>query len=102
MTQRVLQMTSGGSESIMMACKALRDYSFYERGIEKGEIILPITAHPAFDKAGLYLNIKVVHVPVDSSKWSVKVHNMERAITSNTIMVNVKLFNRTNYVYLLL
>lgn len=80
-------MTSGGSESIMMACKALRDYSVHERGIEAGEIVLPQTAHPAFDKSALYLHMKAVHVPVDPQTLSVNIRSMERAITNNTVMV---------------
>ncbi len=34
---KLLQMTSGGSESIMLACKAYRDLA-YERGIKFPEM----------------------------------------------------------------
>lgn len=81
-------MTSGGTESIMMACKALRDYGLAERGVKRGEIVLPKTAHPAFDKAALYLNMKITHVPVDPNTFTVNIQEMERAISKNTVMVS--------------
>uniref|UniRef100_A0A1B6H4D6 sphinganine-1-phosphate aldolase n=1 Tax=Cuerna arida TaxID=1464854 RepID=A0A1B6H4D6_9HEMI len=80
-------MTSGGTESIMMACKALRDYSCHERGIKRGEIVLPKTAHPAFDKAALYLNMKITHVPVDPITLAVDINKMQRAISNSTVML---------------
>lgn len=47
-------MTTGGTESIIMACKAYRDYA-RERGITKPNIVMPVTAHSGFDKAAQYL-----------------------------------------------
>lgn len=83
-------MTSGGTESILMACKAYRDYGLRERNIKNPEMIIPRTAHAAFDKAGSYLGIRVKHVTVDEdSTWCVNVKAMEHAITKNTVMVNV-------------
>lgn len=43
-------MTSGGTESILMALKAYRDYAKEQRGITEPELIAPVTAHAAFDK----------------------------------------------------
>ncbi|KAK3726980.1 hypothetical protein QZH41_014710 [Actinostola sp. cb2023] len=42
-------MTAGGTESILLACKAYREWG-YERGIQKPEIVAPVTVHAAFDK----------------------------------------------------
>jgi sphinganine-1-phosphate aldolase len=36
--------TSGGTESILMACKAYRDWARKERGITEPEMIVPISA----------------------------------------------------------
>lgn len=36
-------MTSGGTESIMMACKAFRDYARETRGVRKPEMVIIIT-----------------------------------------------------------
>lgn len=44
-------MTSGGSESLLLACKAYRDYARDFKGIKQPEILIATTAHAAFDKA---------------------------------------------------
>lgn len=80
-------MASGGTESLILACKAYRDYGYFEKGIAYPEMIVPATAHAGFDKAGQYLRIKVVHVPVDPSTMRVDVRKMKAAITGNTIML---------------
>lgn len=51
-------MTSGGTESIVLSCKAFRDYGRKVKGIHQPEILVPQTAHAAFDKAGQMLGIK--------------------------------------------
>jgi sphinganine-1-phosphate aldolase len=48
-------ITSGGTESILLACKAYRDYGREVNGIEKPNMVIPTTAHTAFDKAAKYL-----------------------------------------------
>ena len=44
-------LTSGGTESIIMAMKVYRDWAKTQKGIQNPEIIMPHTAHPAFDKS---------------------------------------------------
>jgi len=80
-------LTSGGTESILMACKAYRDYALNKRGITEPEMVIPITAHAAFDKAGQYFNIKVQHVPLDPETYEPDLNSMRRLINSNTIML---------------
>lgn len=80
-------MTTGGTESIMMACKAYRDYAYHEKGIRKAEIILPTTAHPAFDKAAQYFSMRITHIPVDEKTKTVDIHAMEKAISNKTVML---------------
>lgn len=80
-------MTSGGTESILLACKAFRDYAKEVKGIKRPEIVVPVTAHAAFDKAGQFLNIKIRSVPVDPVSSTVLIKDMERAINKNTILV---------------
>ncbi|XP_075534206.1 sphingosine-1-phosphate lyase isoform X1 [Dermacentor variabilis] len=80
-------MTSGGTESLILACKAHRDYGFFEKGIVYPEMVVPATAHAGFDKAGEYLRIKVIHVPVDPQTMKVDVRKMKAAITGNTILL---------------
>ena len=79
--------TSGGTESILMACKAMRDWGRATKGITKPEIVIPVSAHAAFDKAGDYFGIKVHHIPVDKITRKVNISLVARAITSNTVMV---------------
>ncbi|XP_068909932.1 sphingosine-1-phosphate lyase [Tenebrio molitor] len=80
-------MTSGGTESILMACKAYRDYARETKGIRKPEIVVPATAHSAFDKAGQFLRLRVRSVPVDPVTTKVNIRAMKRAINCNTIML---------------
>jgi glutamate/tyrosine decarboxylase-like PLP-dependent enzyme len=58
-------MTSGGSESIFLAVKACREAARAAgRDTTRGEIVLPRSAHPAFDKAAQVLDLCTVRVPV--------------------------------------
>jgi glutamate/tyrosine decarboxylase-like PLP-dependent enzyme len=58
-------MTSGGTESILMAVKTARDRARAEKGIERPEMVVPRSAHPAFAKAALYLGLEFKPVPLD-------------------------------------
>lgn len=80
-------MTTGGTESILLACKAYRDYAKEVKGIKKPEMVVPTTAHSAFDKAAQFLKIKLRLVPVDSKTYTVNIEAMKRAINKNTIML---------------
>ncbi len=77
-------ITSGGTESILMAIKTYRDWARTEKGIKHPEIVVPVSAHPAFDKAGEYFGVKVIRTPVDAG-YQADVQAMEKAITRNTI-----------------
>lgn len=79
-------VTSGGTESILMACKAYRDLAF-ENGIKKPEIIAPTSAHAAFDKAAHYFGMKMVHIHLDQKTMQVNVKALKRAINKNTAMI---------------
>jgi sphinganine-1-phosphate aldolase len=78
-------MTSGGTESILMAMKTYRDYGRTTRNITEPEIVVPITAHAAFDKACAYFGIKLRHIPVDPVTFRAVPSAMEAAINSNTV-----------------
>ncbi|NOX60670.1 MAG: aminotransferase class V-fold PLP-dependent enzyme [Chloroflexi bacterium] len=77
-------VTSGGTESILMAMKAYRDWARAEKGIKKPNVVLPISAHPAFDKAAQYFGIQLIRTPVDH-RFQADVKAMEKAINKNTI-----------------
>ncbi|XP_031434819.1 sphingosine-1-phosphate lyase 1 isoform X2 [Clupea harengus] len=79
-------VTSGGTESILMACKAYRDMA-YERGVKHPEILAPVSVHAAFDKAAHYFGMKLVHIPLDNKTMQVDVKAMKSAISKNTAML---------------
>jgi glutamate/tyrosine decarboxylase-like PLP-dependent enzyme len=57
-------VSSGGSESIMLAMKAYRDRARERDGIAEPQMVVPATAHAAFDKAARFFGIEAVSVPV--------------------------------------
>eukprot|EP00004_Rigifila_ramosa_P010677 TRINITY_DN2263_c0_g1_i2.p1 TRINITY_DN2263_c0_g1~~TRINITY_DN2263_c0_g1_i2.p1 ORF type:complete len:454 (-),score=115.89 TRINITY_DN2263_c0_g1_i2:29-1390(-) len=80
-------LTSGGTESILMAVKTHRDRARHLwPHITHPEIVMPITGHPAFEKAAHYLSLTIVHVPL-APDFGVDVEAFERAITPNTILL---------------
>lgn len=79
-------MTSGGTESILLAMKAYRDLALKERGVRRPELLAPATAHAAFDKACQYFGIKRVVTPADAS-GAVDLKRLHRHINRNTIVV---------------
>ncbi|EYF02839.1 pyridoxal phosphate-dependent decarboxylase family protein [Chondromyces apiculatus] len=81
-------MTSGGTESILLSVKTARDHARAVRPeIQKPEVVLPETTHPAFFKACAYFDVKPVVVPVDPSTFCASPSAMEAAITPDTIMI---------------
>lgn len=79
-------VTSGGSESILMAVKATRDYMRRTRDIVRPEMVLPESAHSAYDKAAQYFGIRILRVPVGKD-FRADVVAIRRAISRNTIMI---------------
>lgn len=77
-------VSSGGTESILLAMKTYRDQAKKEKGIRRPEIVVPVTAHAAFDKAAKYFGIKIVHVPVKDD-FTADAEAMKRAVNRNTI-----------------
>ncbi len=55
-------MTSGGTESILSAVKASRDYMCVRRGITEPEMVIAESAHAAFFKAAEYFKIRLIKV----------------------------------------
>jgi glutamate/tyrosine decarboxylase-like PLP-dependent enzyme len=79
-------VSSGGTESILLAMKSYRDQAREERGISEPEMIVPVTAHVAFDKAAQYFKIKMVHVPVDE-QFRADVTAVKNAVNKNSIVI---------------
>jgi glutamate/tyrosine decarboxylase-like PLP-dependent enzyme len=79
-------MTSGGTESILMAVKTARDFARAERGISEPEMVLPATVHPAFQKAAHYFGVKALNIPVGPD-FRADVNAMRAAIGPRTVLV---------------
>jgi glutamate/tyrosine decarboxylase-like PLP-dependent enzyme len=79
-------VSSGGTESILLAVKTYRDSARDQKGISRPEIVAPATAHPAFDKAAQYFQVEMRRVPVGSD-FRADVAAMRSSLTRNTILV---------------
>jgi glutamate/tyrosine decarboxylase-like PLP-dependent enzyme len=80
-------ITSGGSESILMTIKTYRDYYRKKHPeIKRPEIIVPSSAHPAFHKAAHYFGVAAVVAPLDSD-FHVDIEAVNAAISPNTILI---------------
>ncbi len=79
-------VTSGGTESILLAMKSYRDYARDKKGIKRPEMIVPTTVHAAFDKASQYFGIKMIRIPVDEN-FQADVNATRKAINRNTIVI---------------
>ena len=84
--QVVGTVTSGGTESILLAMKAYRDRAGSRAGRRSArpQVVAPTTAHVAFDKAAQYFGIKLVRVPVGPDLRA-DVAAMRRAVTRHTV-----------------
>jgi hypothetical protein len=56
--------STGGTESILLAIKAARDFMAASRGITRPEMVVGPSAHAAYWKAAEYFNIKLVQAPL--------------------------------------
>ena len=79
-------MTSGGTESILLAVKTCRDYWRAQGEPTKTEIVAAHSAHPAFNKAADYLGLSVARVPV-AADFTADVDAMSAAVGDRTMMV---------------
>jgi glutamate/tyrosine decarboxylase-like PLP-dependent enzyme len=77
-------VTSGGTESLVAAMLAYREWGRAERGIEHPQIIMPVTGHPAMSKAFHWFGIDVVLAPV-TDDFVVDVDFVRDHIGPNTV-----------------
>jgi sphinganine-1-phosphate aldolase len=81
--------TSGGTESIVLAVKAARDWHTQRKKLNgPAEIVIPRTAHPAFDKAGQLLGVRTVRIPTGAD-YRADPGELAAALTDRTIMLVV-------------
>ncbi|MEV0717055.1 aspartate aminotransferase family protein [Asanoa sp. NPDC050611] len=77
-------VTSGGTESLILAVKAARDA---RPDIAAPRIVVPVTGHAAFAKAAHYLGVRLDAVPVSPSTLRPSVADLAAAITADTVLV---------------
>ncbi len=79
-------MSSGGTESILLGVLTARERARAERGVERPEMVVPFSAHPAFAKAAKVLGIELHQVPLDEQHRA-RVDEAERLMNENTVLV---------------
>ena len=78
-------MTSGGTESILLAVKAYRDWAREHKShVTEPEILVPVSAHPAFLKAAHYFDVRAVPIPLNTD-YEVDLDALPERITDQTI-----------------
>ncbi len=83
----VATATAGGTESVMLAVKAARDYCRTTKPhVTRPKLLLPETAHACFHKAAHYLGLEVVLVDVDAS-FRADVEDARRKLTDDVVLM---------------
>ena len=79
-------MTSGGTESILLAVKGSRERGRKERNVTTPNIVLPTSAHAAFEKACYYFGVESRRIAVRDD-WRADPDAMADAIDEDTVLV---------------
>lgn len=79
-------VTSGGTESILLAMKTYRDRARLEQGIRRPNMVLPVSAHAAFDKAAGYFGIEQRRIPAGED-FRADLDAARRAVDRNTVVI---------------
>src|SRR4051794_11631885 len=77
-------VTSGGTDSLVTAMLTYREWGRHVKGIDRPQIIMPVTAHPAHDKGMHYFGIDVIKAPV-TADFVVDVDFVREHIGPNTV-----------------
>ena len=81
------QITTGGTESILLAVLGAREWARkHKPHIRTPRLLLPRTAHPAFNKAAHFYNLDVTRIP-QGADCRADVAAMEAALTDDVIMM---------------
>ena len=91
-SESVGNITSGGTDSITMAIKAARDCAWANglpgagSAAQRANVVVPYSAHPAFDKACHLMQLELRRVPIGSD-YLADVGAMVQACDTQTIML---------------
>lgn len=87
-TNVVGSMTSGGTESIIMAVRAHLKFYGKKRGIASPEIISGDTAHAGLNKACEMFGIRLIQVPCnEDTNYRIDAKEVEKRMSMNVIMI---------------
>lgn len=78
--------SSGGTESLLLACLAARERGRIEKGITNPEIVAPKTIHAAIFKAAKYFNMKLNLADLNDD-FTGDIGHMKRLINKNTVII---------------
>ena len=80
-------VTTGGTESIMLAMQCARDWAREARpSVKEPEVLCPRTAHPAFNKGAELLGLRVIRVP-EGADYRADLEAMSAKVCDDTIML---------------
>lgn len=79
-------MTSGGTESCLLAVKTYRDHGRNVKGIKRPNMVIPETAHVAWEKGGEYFGVKIIHAPLGKD-YRVDPKAVKKLVNKNTVMI---------------
>ncbi len=79
-------VTFGGTESLINPMLVYRERGRVEKGIAAPEVIIPVTAHVALQKAAHMLDIEIIQAPLRDD-WRADVGWMRDHVTPNTIAI---------------
>jgi glutamate/tyrosine decarboxylase-like PLP-dependent enzyme len=81
-------ITSGGSESILLGVKSARDRARVRRpDVTLPEMVVPESAHPAFTKAAHYFGLRIIRTPLRRDSWQVDLDAYRAMVNDNTILL---------------
>ncbi len=80
--------TAGGTESVILAVKTARDFARKTRPeVTRPAMLLPLTAHACFHKAGHYLGVEVIPVEVDPGTFRANTDDARAKMTDQVVLV---------------
>lgn len=79
-------MTSGGTESLLLTVKAARERGRRERDVRRPNVVLPASAHAAFEKGCAYFGVESRRIAVRAD-WRADVDAMADAVDDDTVLV---------------
>ena len=79
-------VTSGGTESCLLAVKTYRDRARAKLGIKRPEMIISASAHVAWFKAAEYFDVKIRLVPL-LEDMTPDLNKLKKFVNRNTIMI---------------